>query len=312
MRLKGMLIVALVLAWMSAAVTPERLTAAQQAPTFRNTGAVTVSLFATVTEPGGRLVPDLEEGDFEVFDNNRSQPLTVFDNSPRPLSIVLMLDTSFSMSANLARLKDAAEQFLIRLFPRDQATVGAFNDGVTIGTKFTSDRDILIADMRALDFGNGTRLFDAIDVAIAHLEPIDGRKVVVVFTDGDDTNSRKANRGSVIERARLKDVMIYAIGFQSEFFDGARVQRSKPDSGLRKIAEETGGGYFELTKTNELGATFTRVAQELHSQYALGFTAPELDNKVHNLTVKVKRPGMVPRARRSYVAERSAQTEGRK
>jgi Ca-activated chloride channel family protein len=235
-------------------------------------------------ESGGRLVPNLEESDFEVFDNNRPQPLTVFDNSPRPLSIALMLDTSFSMSANLARLKDAAEQFLIRLFPKDQAKVGAFNDGVTIGSTFSSDRDILIADMRALDFGNGTRLFDGIDLAIAHLEPVEGRKVVVVFTDGDDTGSRSANRGSIIDRARLKDVMVYAIGFQSEYFDGARVQRSKPDSGLRRIAEETGGGYFELTKASELGATFTRVAQELHSQYALGFTAPELDNKVHTLT----------------------------
>ena len=165
---------------------------------------------------------------------------------------------------------------------------------------------------RALDFGNGTRLFDGIDVAIAHLEPVEGRKVVVVFTDGDDTGSRSANRGSIIDRARLKDVMVYAIGFQSEYFDGARVQRSKPDSGLRRIAEETGGGYFELTKASELGATFTRVAQELHSQYALGFTAPELDNKVHTLTVKVKKPGMTPRARRTYMAGRSAQTEGRK
>jgi len=286
--------------------------AQQQPPTFRNTGAVTVSLFATVMESGGRLVPNLEESDFEVFDNNRPQPLTVFDNSPRPLSIALMLDTSFSMSANLARLKDAAEQFLIRLFPKDQAKVGAFNDGVTIGSTFSSDRDILIADMRALDFGNGTRLFDGIDLAIAHLEPVEGRKVVVVFTDGDDTGSRSANRGSIIDRARLKDVMVYAIGFQSEYFDGARVQRSKPDSGLRRIAEETGGGYFELTKASELGATFTRVAQELHSQYALGFTAPELDNKVHTLTVKVKKPGMTPRARRTYMAGRSAQTEGRK
>jgi hypothetical protein len=116
----------------------------------------------------------------------------------------------------------------------------------------------------------------------------------------------------VVERARLKDVMIYAIGFQSEFFNGRNVQRTKPDSGLRTIAEETGGGYFELTKASELGSTFTRVAQELHTQYALGFTAPELDNKVHNLTVKVKRPGVTPRARRTYVAERSAQTEGRK
>ena len=309
---RNVFLIVLSIAWVVAAGGPNRTVAAQQAPTFRNTGAVTVSLFATVTESGGRLVPDLEQGDFEVYDNNRLQPLTVFDNSPRPLSIVLMLDTSFSMTGNIDRLKAAAEQFLIRLFPKDQAKVGAFHDDVVITSTFTSDRDLLIADMRALDYGNATRLFDAIDAAITHLEAVEGRKVVVVFTDGDDSGSKNAKRGSVIERARLKDVMIYAIGFQSEFFNGRNVQRTKPDSGLRGIAEETGGGYFELTRANELGPTFTRVAQELHSQYALGFTAPELDNKVHTLTVKVKRPGMTPRARRTYVAERSAQTEGRK
>ena len=104
------------------------------------------------------------------------------------------------------------------------------------------------------------------------------------------------------DRARDGDVMVYAIGLQSEFFDGQRMVRSKPDRGLRRIADETGGGYFELRKTAELAPTFTRVAQELHSQYALGFEAKQLDGRVHKLSVKVKQPGMTARARRSYVA----------
>ena len=78
--------------------------------------------------------------------------------------------------------------------------------------------------------------------------------------------------------------------------------RSKPDSGLRKIADETGGGYFELKKTSELASTFTEVAQELHSQYVIGFAPTQLDNKVHKLAVKMKQPGMTARARRSYLA----------
>ena len=96
--------------------------------------------------------------------------------------------------------------------------------------------------------------------------------------------------------------MIYAIGLQSEMFDGARTVRSKPDGGLRRLADETGGGYFELKKTSELGPTFSRVAQELHSQYALGFEATQLDGKVHKLTVRMKQPGMTARARKSYLA----------
>jgi VWFA-related protein len=78
--------------------------------------------------------------------------------------------------------------------------------------------------------------------------------------------------------------------------------RSKPDRGLKRLADETGGGYFELEKTSDLAPTFTQVASELHSQYVIGFTPAQLDNRVHKLAVKMKRPGMTARARRSYVA----------
>jgi VWFA-related protein len=78
--------------------------------------------------------------------------------------------------------------------------------------------------------------------------------------------------------------------------------RSRPDGGLRRIADETGGGYFELQKTTDLAPTFTRVAHELHSQYVLGFTPTQLDGKIHKLAVRMKQPGMTARARRSYLA----------
>jgi VWFA-related protein len=96
--------------------------------------------------------------------------------------------------------------------------------------------------------------------------------------------------------------MIYAIGLESEMnIDGRRV-RTRPDRGLRKLAEETGGGYFELERTADLGPTFTRVAQELHSQYVIAFSPQTLDGKVHQLEVRLNRPGLNPRARKSYVA----------
>ena len=96
--------------------------------------------------------------------------------------------------------------------------------------------------------------------------------------------------------------MVYAIGLESNYFNGQHMVRTVPDRGLRRISDETGGGYFELKKTAELAPTFTRVAQELHSQYVLGFTPTQLDNKVHKLMVRVKQPGMTARARRSYLA----------
>jgi Ca-activated chloride channel family protein len=213
-----------------------------------------------------------------------------------------MLDFSASMTANLDLLKAATEQFILRMLPNDKGQVGAFSDKIEFSGKFTNDRDDLIGALKDLQFGNPTRLFDAIDASIDMLEDAKSRrKIVLVFTDGDDTASRRG-LGDVLQKAKAKEVMLYAIGLESEFFNGVRLQRTRPDRGLRKLAEETGGGYFELKKTDELGPTFTRVAQELHSLYALGFAPTVFDGKEHKLEVRVKTAGAVARARRSYVA----------
>jgi Ca-activated chloride channel family protein len=283
-------------------------TVAAQQPTFRsNTGAV-VSIFATVLDRDNRLVPDLTQEDFEVLDNDQPQPLVLFENETRPITVVVMLDTSFSMTGNVKLLKEAAEQFIIRLLPGDKAKVGAFNDKIEFGGHFTADRDGLVSDLRGLDYGNATRLYDAAVMSLDELVGVEGRRVLVLLSDGEDTGSRAGQR-TVMERARNEDVMIYSIGLSSEYFDGIRVVRSKPDGAMRKFAEETGGGYFELKRTSELASTFTRVAQELHSQYALAFVAPRLDNKVHKLTVRLKQPGMTARARRSYLASAGDSSE---
>ena len=275
--------------------------AAQQQPTFKsNTGAV-VSIFATVIDRENRLVPDLTRDDFEVLDNDRPNPLVVFENEARPISVVLMLDTSASMTGNLRLLQDAAEQFLIRLLPGDKAKVGAFNDKIELSGHFTDDRDELVSELRPLDYGNATRLYDAAALSLDELAPLEGRRVLVILTDGEDTSSR-IGFGTVLNRARDEEVMVYSIGLESEYFNGVRVVRSKPSKDLRKISEETGGGYFELQKTVDLSPTFSRVAQELRSQYLIGFAPAALDGKVHKLDVRVNRPGMTVRARKSYLA----------
>jgi Ca-activated chloride channel family protein len=275
--------------------------AGQQTPPTFKAGTQLVSLFVTVTDAQRRLVPDLIQEDFEILDNDKPQPIVFFENQVQPITVVVMLDTSGSMTATIKLLQEAAEQFLIRLFPGDKAKVGAFNDKIQVGASFTGDRDGLIQDVKKLDYGNATRLYDALALSLDELKGIEGRRVVLVFTDGEDTSSR-ASMGSVIDRARADEVMVYSIGFESDYFNGQRMIHSKVDAGLKKISEETGGGYFELKKTADLSPTFTRVAQELHSQYVVGFTPTQLDNKVHKLSVRVKQPGMTTRARRSYVA----------
>jgi len=267
-----------------------------QGPVFK-AGTQVVSLFVTVADAQKRLVPDLNKEDFEVFDNDKPQALTYFDNSIHPITVVVMLDTSGSMTLTIDLLKRAAEQFLIRLLPDDKAKVGAFNDKVQISARFSNNRDQLISAVKDLDYGNGTRLWDAVAMSLDELKGIDGRKVILVFTDGDDTAS-KVGLGSMIDRARAEEVMVYAIGLESQFMN----QRTKPDGGLRKIADETGGGYFELKKTADLAPTFTKVASELHSQYVIGFSPTQLDNRVHKLMVKMKPTGLTARARKSYLA----------
>jgi Ca-activated chloride channel family protein len=282
--------------------------AAGQQPTFRSSTRI-VPVIATVTDAQGRLVPNLEQDEFTILDNGKPQDISFFQNDVQPFTVVVMLDYSASMTANLDLLKAAAEQFILRLLPQDRGQVGAFSDKIQFSGEFTNDRDDLIFALDDLQFGNPTRLYDAINESMAMLKEVDGRKVVLVFTDGDDTASR-TGFGDVLDRARNEEVMVYSIGLESEFFNGARMVRSRPDRALRRLAEETGGGYFELKKTDELAPTFTRVAQELHSQYTLGFSPTMLDGKEHKLVVRMKQTSMMARARRSYIAspERLSET----
>jgi Ca-activated chloride channel family protein len=300
---------------MRSLLTAAAAVAVLSAPTIAQIKVTTqrVPLYVTVTDKDRRLVPDLVQDDFEVYDNGKLQTLTNFYNEPTPITAVVMLDTSGSMTLALDLVKQAAEQFVIRMLPEDKAKVGAFNDKIeTHPSTFTDNRDQLIRLLKdELDFGYPTRLFDAVDFGIEELREVTGRKVVLVFTDGEDTASRLGS-GDVLDRARAEEVMVYSIGLENEYFDGQQRRRTSPDRGLRKLSEETGGGFFVLKKKDELGATFTRVAQELHSQYVLGFTPETLDGKVHKLEVRVKRPGTTARARKSYIAASATPPQGGK
>jgi len=277
---------------------------AGQQGVFRS-GTKIVPLYVTVTDAQSSLVPNLTREDFEIYDNKVKQELVVFENQVQPITAIVMLDTSGSMTNSLKLVKTGAEQFVVRMLPQDKAQIGAFNDKIQFSGVFTSDRDELVAALKDVDFGYPTRLYDAIDQSLNKLIAIDGRRVIVLLTDGDDTSS-KVGQGDVLGRAQADEVMIYGIGLESVYFDGMRQVRTSPDKVLRKLAEETGGGYYLLKETADLNATFTRIAQELHSQYVLGFTPSVLDGKVHTLTVEVKRPGMRARARKSYVATSDA------
>ena len=190
----------------SAGVLLAGISLCAQQGVFRS-GTRVVSIFATVIDAQKRLVPDLTKTDFEILDNEKPQEIQVFVNEIQPITVVVMLDTSASMTGNLALLVNASEQFLIRMQPKDKGLVGAFNDKIEFfPSTFTSDRDRLVRSLKDLDFGNPTRLYDAIHASIDRLKDVDGRRVVLVFTDGDDTDSA-VGVNKVLDEARTDEVM---------------------------------------------------------------------------------------------------------
>jgi len=292
-------------------------TGAQQAPVFR-TATRTVPVYVTVLDAQQRLVTDLRSEDFEIFDNGRPQPITLFDAGVQPISIVIMLDMSGSMVGNLAVLRNSAVQMFTRLLPGDKARVGNFGDRITLSERFTNDQNELIRALYLdLQPGGPTPLWAAISTGMTALGQIDGRRVVLVLSDGKDSGTLPFGRitrapitqQSVAHRAQTEEFMIYGIGLASRGLPTSRGpsptgRGTEPDPGLRELALLSGGGYFELDDTANLGDTFARVADELHRQYLLGFAAPDLDGRVHELDVRVKLGGSTVRARRSYLAPR--------
>jgi VWFA-related protein len=310
----------------------------QTSPTFKAVNK-TVAVYATVTGADGRLVPDLAREAFSIFDNAKRQDMTLFASDVQPITVVMLLDRSGSMRANFTLVQQAAEHFVEVMQPGDKARIGSFSNGIQVDPRdFTSDHGELSKILRTeLQPEGPTPLWNAVNVGITALLHQQGRRVVLVFTDGMDSpmNFRGNNLSlkDVMKRAEEEDVMVYAIGLAgsdpsntrrgtgrpgSGGFGRARggfggggfghgghggsAVADKPDEGLVKIAAVTGGGYFELTSTSDLAATFSRVADELHRQYALGFTPDRLDGKMHTLEVRVAGEAMTVRARKSYLA----------
>jgi Ca-activated chloride channel family protein len=292
---------------------------AQQTPVFRGVGDA-VRVFVTVTDGDGRLVTTLQREAFEVRDEGKPQPITLFDNTPQPIRLIVMLDVSGSMEGNLPLLRAASDQLFGRLRPDDVVRVGTFGRDVEISPTFTHDVDLLRAALPKFIAPDApTPLWRALDEALDGFQKDEGdaRPVILVLSDGKDSGmfepsftKQPVSQAEIIDRARSESVMIYAVGMRSRSRQRmpptgglpAMLTADLPDPGLARVAQETGGGYIEIRLGEDLGPAFARVADELHSQYLLGFAPPQRDGKRHDVEVRLTQRGLTARARKSYVA----------
>jgi len=314
-------------AWLVTAGVTLCLTApsAQDQHPYRG-GTDVVAVYATVTDASGHLVPDLQKSDFVVSDNGKKQPIAVFSNEIQPITIVIMLDRSGSMAENDALVRDAVSEFITKLLPADRARIGTLSYDIIIRPEdFTGDQEVLQDALNADRQRAGpSPIWTAVDRSITALLPEGGRRVVLLFSDGHDNPIRgQVHTGvkDIMWRTKVDEIMVYAIGFPSEtvqFGGGSYLPHGRgmpgrptlmskhvepPDPAMKDLAAASGGGYFEMDEAHDLKQTFARVADELHHQYLLGFAPTKLDDKEHKIDVKVDRPDLSVRARKSYVAQ---------
>ena len=291
----------------------------QQPGVFRST-VDTVPVYVTVTDKSDRLVPNLQKEDFEIYDGGKQQPLTLFDNTPQPIHLIVMLDLSGSMQGNLPLMRGACDQLFRRLRPDDVARVGLIGNEITISPKFTRDLPELMAAIpTTMEPGQRTPLWASLDQALDTFGDESGRRAVLVLSDSKDTGPIKGGRYytvmEIIDKAQKEETMFYGVGLFSRMAPGmsggsgglmASMADTFPDQSLGQLALETGGGYIEIRPRDDLAAAFGRVADELHSQYLLGFTPTVRDGKQHKVEVKMKNGNYKSRARKNYQAPKAA------
>ncbi|HUL74045.1 MAG TPA: VWA domain-containing protein [Vicinamibacterales bacterium] len=266
-----------------------------QQPTFRSR-VETVAIYATVTDRNGHLVPGLAKEDFEVREDGRPVNITLFSNEPQPATVAIMLDMSQSIGTKVLRTRDSTQRFIDALLPGDRVRIGTFGVEIGMSPVLTGDKDALTRILHEeLWPGGGTPLWNALFAAMTSLEGETGRRVVLSLTDGEDTTSLPGWPGTlddVRRKAVDEDFMMYAIAME-----GSGLERHIVD-----LSEATGGGHFEVKHDADLGETFAQVIDELRHQYLFGFVPKTLDQKQHALEVRVLRPGLKAKARRSYLA----------
>lgn len=276
-------------------------------PSFR-AGVDIVSLNVTVTDPTGHFVVNLPQDRFQVFEDGVRQEVTFFNRSNLPIALSLLLDTSASMEDKLPVAQEAAIGFARKLRQQDLAQVVDFDSRVLIAQQFTSSGTDLENAIRKTSAGGSTSLHNAIYIALKELKKIQARsnedvhrQAIVVLSDGEDTSSL-VSFDEVLELAKRSETQIYAIGLRSRTLDRARGSFNEADFVLRQLSQETGGKVFFARAASELTGIYEQIADELSSQYMLGYSSknPKHDGAWRRIVVRVAEPSTIARTKQGY------------
>jgi Ca-activated chloride channel homolog len=270
-------------------------------------GVDLVSLHVAVTD-GARFITDLEQQDFEVFEDGIKQETTFFSKVQQPIALAVLLDTSASMEGKLEIAQESAIAMAKRLRRGDVMEVIDFDGQVNILQPFTGDIPALELAIRQAAVNGSTALYNAIYIALRDLQKVRARtpdeirrEAIIVLSDGDDTSSLVAYE-EVLDLAKRSETAIYAIGLRQN--DAPRREFKEAEFVLRQLSQETGGRVYYPTSVTELPKIYDQIAQELASQYSIGYMSKNAarNGAWRRINVRVARPGLTGRTRQGYYA----------
>ena len=278
-----------------------------------------ITIPVSVFDRNGLYIPNLKKEDFKIFEDGKEQQIEYFGTSEKPFTVILLLDTSPSTEYEIDEIRAAATAFVDQLKPQDKVMVIEFDGNVHVLAEATGDRPTIYKAIKKADFGGGTALYDAVTFSLSRrLKAIDGRKAIVLFTDGVDTQSSKSNYDTTLSLAEESDSLIFPIYYNT--FEKTRADAidvwGPPPPGttareyavgkkyLEELAAYTGGRVFRPEATpGGLTAAFEGIAEELRRQYNIGYIPIEdgRPGQRKQIKVRVSRPNLVLRARDSYI-----------
>jgi len=297
-----------------------------------------VTMPVSVLDRNGRFVTGLTQRDFRIFENGKEQKVDYFQSVEQPFTVILMIDVSPSTQYKIDEIQDAAIAFIDQLRDNDKVMVVAFDEKTRILSPVTNDRRMLRNAIRQAEFGDGTSLYESVDRVInSELRRIQGRKAVVLFTDGVDTTSRRANYESTIADAEETDAIIYTIRYDTQrdqpmggggtgkigvggiinILLGGKIpsgvmtgpagsssaEYRKGKQYLDELSRRSGGRNFEALSLANLENAFSGIAEELRRQYSLGYYPETFGKKGdrRQIQIRVMKPDLVVRAKTSYI-----------